>query len=173
MNHNFNLAEKIFNLNQEQINALNEEVMNFEYTDKEIYLRGISCLLPNDENEKLTTLFYRLKAFFEIGFLFELNKKNNRWDLKQNFMFNKTNEIKPTHQGSINLPSLQLFKPYISSKQNFLKALGFNSLLPLNLNSILIKTSESTAMILMTKQADPWLKIKLESILKELQNGLL
>ncbi|MCK6597308.1 MAG: hypothetical protein L6Q37_03005 [Bdellovibrionaceae bacterium] len=173
MNHNFNLAEKIFNLNQEQIKTLNEEVMNFEYPDKEIYLRGISCLLPNGENEKLTTIFYRLKVFFEIGFLFELNKKTELWDLKHNFIFDKTNEVKTNHQGSINLPSLQLFKPYTSSKQNFLKSLGFSSLLSLNLSSILIKTSETTAMVLMTKQADPWLRIKMESIVKELQNGLL
>ncbi len=142
--------------------------LQLRYTPVDDYtlLENISYLathLPSSfDNWNL--FFTRLIPFFEIGFLFNESK------LKNQFLYGKSLDCtKKITQ--LKLPKSDLFQILKTSPKAFLQKLNLSSVLyPEKMTCFYVRVDENISLILITTKAEPWLKLKMDSLQKALIN---
>lgn len=109
--------------------------------------------------EKQWEIFFsRLTAFFEMGLLIEGN------DIQKMFFYGQ-NIDKKLPKIHFKLPKAPLFNILKTRASLFLRKIGFNHLPDAaKMVCLLIRVEENRYIVLMTKQAEPWLQLRCESL---------
>lgn len=171
MSKSARIIDQIFDIHQETKNSVLKEKSNFSYLDTETQIKGLSWYLPENEDERTRQMFFRLKEYFEVGFYFKsLNK--DLWSIEKGFIFNKFVQSEDIKNNLVQLPEFMTFKVYKNSTGKILKLLGLEALEDDDFTTVIYKVDPETVYCFLTKQADPWLSLRLEKILKEIRNGL-
>lgn len=136
-----------------------EKNLTFEVENDHTLLEKINF----ENGPRLWPLFLsRLTAFFEIGFLIENQKINHL------FYFGDYVE-RPLPPVKIKLPVSPLFNILKTNGQQFLPKLGFKKIKKVaEYSCLLIRVDQNSYIILATKQAQPWLQLRCESLQKAL-----
>lgn len=115
--------------------------------------------------EKQWELFFsRLTAFFEVGFLI------NRNEIQQMFFYGNNIE-KKLPKIHFRLPASPLFNILKTRATLFLNKIGFTHLPDAQkMVCLLIRIEENRYIVLVTKQAEPWLQLRCESFKRALTN---
>lgn len=182
MERTVKIIDQIFDIKQETMNSFQDEKNSFSYLDNEGQIRGLSWFLPTQEKEKINYLFLRLSEYFEIGLLLvstsatsnlqtSRNLENIYWHLEKSFIFKKIIAHDEINTKQIKLPHFDDFKIY-KIKGSPLDKLGLNLLVDSDFTTIFYKVNQNTLFSFITKQAEPWLSLRLEKIIKEIRNGL-
>ncbi|MCB0369140.1 MAG: hypothetical protein KDD45_06710 [Bdellovibrionales bacterium] len=175
MSKTIKMIDHIFDVKQETKNLIQQEKNSFSFLDNDCHIKGLSWYLPENSNDKEDSLFFRLKDYFEIGFKFKVLKNETKeplWKVEKAFIFKKEFKGIEISSNLLNFPELVLFKVYKNSYGSLLNALNLDHIDDAGYTSILYKTDQDTILCFQTKQADPWLSLRLEKILKEVRNGL-
>lgn len=171
MSKSARIIDQIFDIHQETKNSVLKEKNNFSYLDAEAQIKGLSWYLPESESERTRQMFFRLKEYFEVGFYFKkLNK--DLWSIENGFVFNKFAQSEDIKNNLVQLPDFMTFKVYKNNTGQILKLLGLEALEDKDFTTVIYKVDHETTYCFLTKQADPWLSLRLEKILKEIRNGL-
>lgn len=102
--------------------------------------------------------FSRLTAFFEVGLLIEKN------EIQKMFFYGQTID-KKLPKIHFKLPDSPLFNILKTRALLFLRKIGFNHLPDAaKMVCLLIRVEENRYIVLMTKQAEPWLQLRCESL---------
>lgn len=182
MDRTVKIIDQIFDIKQETMNSFQDEKNSFSYLNNEGQIRGLSWFLPTQEKEKINYLFLRLSEYFEIGLLLasssatsnshiSRNSGNIFWQLEKSFIFKKIIDQNEINTKQIILPHFEDFKIY-KKKGSPLDKLGLNILVDSDFTTIFYKVNQNSLFCFITKQAEPWLSLRLEKIMKELRNGL-
>lgn len=167
------VIDQLFDLNQESKKIIFQEQAAFSYLSSEAEIKGISWYLPEPEGERKIQLFNRLKSYFEIGFFLTQDKNHHQtWHLEQGFILHRLISASDFKKRNIELPHFNTFKVYKSKNTKILKNLGLDLLEDNHYTTIIYKIDSNTIFCFLTKQANPWLGLRLELILKEIHNGL-
>lgn len=146
-----------------------ETQQNFQITDNNHMLENLSYIFSNEINrDNLSNLFSQLSSYFEIGFLMHKKENPNLYIAKEAFAFAKKIEsienIKP-----IKLPTPEIYKILSSKAHMFLKHYDMGELdSSEKMISYLIPISETHAIVIVTQTAEPWARLKIESLHKTL-----
>lgn len=197
MSRTLRIIDQIFDIKQETKNTVQQEKNIFSYLNNESQIKGLSWFLPDNDQDKAHQLFLRLTEYFEIGLLLcntkstfsnnntgvirkkvqaiqQDNSKENSsfWQLNKAFIFKKHVSSSELKTNLIKLPTFDLFKTYKNKTGSILNALGLDYLDDSDFTTVIYRVDENTIYCFLTKQADPWLSLRLEKILKEIRNGL-
>lgn len=172
MSKSSRIIDQIFDIHQETKNSVQKEKSNFSYVNSESLIKGLSWYLPDSESERSKQLFFRLKDYFEVGFYFK-HQKTDIWSIENGFILNKMIQSGDVKNHLVQLPEFQTFKVYKNSSGKILKLLGLEALEDNDFTTVIYKVDSETIFCFLTKQADPWLSLRLEKILKEIRNGLI
>lgn len=108
--------------------------------------------------------FSRLTAFFEMGLLIEGT------EIQKMFFYGQNIE-KKLPKIHFRLPASPLFNILKTRASLFLTKIGFNHLPDAaKMVCLLIRVEENRYIVLMTKQAEPWLQLRCESLKKAITN---
>lgn len=193
MSRTLKIIDQIFDIKQETKNTVQQEKNIFSYLNNESQIKGLSWFLPDSDQDKAQQLFLRLTEYFEIGLLLcnakstfsnsdpghvgkktpaIPNENSNLWKLNKSFIFKKHVSSSELKANLIKLPTFDLFKTYKNKTGSILNALGLDYLDDSDFTTVIYRVDENTIYCFLTKQADPWLSLRLEKILKEIRNGL-
>ncbi|MFN3453597.1 MAG: hypothetical protein ACK41T_01460 [Pseudobdellovibrio sp.] len=144
----------------------NHEILEkiiFDYQDSQ----------KQNQREKQWEIFFsRLTAFFEIGFLIKQakNEKTNFTETQIQKMFYYGENIeKKLPRLKFNLPQSPLFNILKTTGKPFLAKMGLGKLPQVeNMTCLLIRLDQNTYVALLTPLANPWLKLRCESLHKAL-----
>lgn len=140
--------------------------LRFETVENDKLLENISYLATSMKTaeENWNIFFTRLIPFFEIGFFFTNSTVTNQ------FLYGKT--IQRDHKKlNLQLPKSDLFQILrTDSKSLFMKLQISNILQSDKMNSFYVRVDENIGFILATTKAEPWLKLKMDSLQKALIN---
>lgn len=148
---------------------LTETQKNFQIVDNNHVLENLSFVFSNEINrDNLSNLFSQLSSYFEIGFLMHKKEKPNLYVVNEAFIFSKKIEsienLKP-----IKLPTPKIYKILSSKACLFLKHYNMGHLDSCDkMTSYLIPVSETYTIVMITQTAEPWAKLKIESLNKTL-----
>ncbi len=163
-----NLFEQsnIENVNLTQTISLNRLQLCYEPLDNDSLMENISYLATHLKSniENWNIFFTRLIPFFEIGFLFSNSSLQNQFLYgKQINCKNKSTELK--------LPQSNLFQILKTDPKSFFIKLGLSHILqPEKMNCFYVRVDDHIGFILATSKAEPWLKLKMDSLQKALIN---
>lgn len=154
--------EKIFESNNQDLNLI-ESSQNFELNPDNSYLENLSYVYNNTvEKNNLPSLFSQLSPYFEIGFLLE--KQDRSHTTTHMFAYGNLIDLKKKST-TLSLPNSTVFTVLKTSAPAILKKMNMNFLNPQNkLNAFVISVSPQYSFLVFTKLADPWLKLRLESL---------
>lgn len=111
-----------------------------------------------DGEKQWEILFSRLTPFFEMGLLIE-------GDEIQKMFFYGHNIEKKLPKIHFKLPESPLFNILKTRASLFLRKIGFNHLPDAaKMVCLLIRVEKNRYIVLMTKQAEPWLQLRCESL---------
>lgn len=149
--------------------ALEEIKKAFVPSDDNKQIENLSYVFFNPVKKKeIPLLFSQLSSFFEMGFLFE-KSYSGKYHATQMFAYSfqmKKLDSLPLMQ----LPQPELFKVLQTNSANFLKKLNISEYDQNNrLGAFLLRISQTETLVLFSRLADPWAKVRLES----LQNALM
>ncbi len=123
------------------------------------YIFNQSVDLENVEN-----FLVQLSLHFEGVFLFEQTLIKKNYQLKNAHLFNQL-LARQSHWPVLTWPNFQLYKVYKTMAFNLLKKIHLAEAFPENkATTFLIKLSETTVVILITTQAEPWARIKITEL---------
>lgn len=118
--------------------------------------------------KEIPLLFSQLSSFFEIGFLFE-KSYSGKYHAMQMFAYSYQMK-KLDGLPLIQLPQPDLFKVLQTNSKSFLSKLKLSDYDESHrLGAFLICISQSETLVLLSRLADPWAKVRLEA----LQNSLM
>ena len=140
---------------------------NFQIINNNKMLENLSYIFSNEINHNnLSNLFTQLSSYFEIGFLLQKNDNSNYYYVKEAFIFAK--KINPIEISKpIKLPPAELYKILSTNACSILNHFGLSRLdTSAKMISYLIPIAENFTIVVLTKTAEPWAKLKLESLQK-------
>ena len=145
---------------EEHFDAINfPHIPEFQIESNQSLLEQIQ-FSPGDKQWEI--FFSRLTAFFEFGMLIEKNEIQKMFYYGQNI----DKKLPKIH---FKLPNAPLFNILKTRAPLFLRKLGFNHLPDAaKMACLLIRVEENRYIVLMTKQAEPWLQLRCESLNKAL-----
>ena len=119
-------------------------------------------ILFNDGDKQWEIFFSRLTVFFEMGLLIEGS------EIQKMFFYGQNIE-KKLPKIHFRLPASPYFNILKTRASLFLRKIGFNHLPDAaKMVCLLIRLEENRYIVLMTKQAEPWLQLRCESLKKAL-----
>jgi hypothetical protein len=166
---------KKLNTQIEKLFDQSNQAMGFEELKKKFLLSennseidNLSYIFTKHVNKQdLQLLFTQLSSFFEVGFLFE-KSGSPVYQAVQVFAFSKQMQNLDGLK-LITLPQPEIFKILSTDSKSFLNFFKLSELDRENkFESFLIRLSERHSIVLMSSLAEPWLKIRLESLQKAL-----
>jgi len=133
-------------------------------------LENLSYIFTGEINpEKLSNLFSQLSAYFEVGFLLQLNQHSRKFHLKDLFGYSKKMSL-PENSRAIRLPKTELFRILNTKARPFLNHFEMGHFDPNNkMTAYLIPISLTYTIIVVSQDAEPWARLKIEA----LQNTLM
>lgn len=140
--------------------------LRYEPIENDKLLENISYLATNlnTAEENWNIFFTRLIPFFEIGFFFANGLVKNQ------FLYGKTIPCE-NKTLKLQLPKSDLFQILKTDpKSLFIKLQISNILQSEKMNSFYVRVDENMGFILATTKAEPWLKLKMDSLQKALIN---
>ncbi len=140
--------------------------LRYEPIDNDKLLENISYLATNmnTTEENWNIFFSRLIPFFEIGFFF------SNGTVKDQFLYGKSINCK-NKSLKLKLPKSDLFQILKTDpKSLFIKLQISNILQSEKMNGFYIRIDNDMGFILATPKAEPWLKLKMDSLQKALIN---
>lgn len=145
---------------EEHFDAINfPHTPDFQIESNQLLLEQIQFAAGEKQWE---IFFSRLTVFFEMGLLVEGN------DIQKMFYFGQTVD-KKLPKIHFKLPKSPLFNILKTRAPLFLRRIGFNHLPDAaKMVCLLIRIEENRYIVLMTKQAEPWLQLRCESLKKAL-----
>lgn len=145
---------------EEHFDAINfPQISDFQIEPNQLLLEQMQFA---DGDQQWFIFFSRLTAFFEFGMLIENN------DIQKMFYYGQ-NIDKKLPKIHFKLPKSPLFNILKTKAPLFLRKLGFNHLPDAaKMACLLIRVEENRYIVLMTKQAEPWLQLRCESLNKAL-----
>lgn len=154
---------------KQQAHSLDEIRKAFIPSEDNHQIENLSYVFSKPVQKKeLPLLFSHLSSFFEIGFLFE-KSYSGKYHAMQMFAYSyqmKKLDGLPLMQ----LPQPDLFKVLQTNSKNFLAKLKLSDYDETErLGAFLIRISQTETLVLLSSLADPWAKVRLES----LQNALM
>ena len=150
---------------EEHFDALNfPHTPDFQIESNQILLEQIQFSAGDKQWE---IFFSRLTAFFEFGMLID-NSAAANGEIQKMFFYGQ-NIDKKLPKIHFKLPKSPLFNILKTRAPLFLRKLGFNHLPDAaKMACLLIRVEENRYIVLMTKQAEPWLQLRCESLNKAL-----
>ncbi len=160
------LEEKIESLLVMDLDAQPEPTSTsyFEPSHDVKLIKTLSREVPEDFEDRTIIIFSRLSMYFEIGILFE--RESNFWRAQAFFENGRlkglTNEGL-TIKGGPDISPLQIVK---APAMPFLKQLRMTKKIVKaeDLTAFLIRPHNDVSFILMTRLAEPWLKVHIDEI---------
>lgn len=140
--------------------------LRYESVENDKLLENISYLATNmsTAEENWNIFFTRLIPFFEIGFFFDNGLMKNQ------FLYGKTIPCE-NKTLKLQLPKSDLFQILKTDpKSLFIKLQISNILQSDKMNSFYVRVDQNIGFILATTKAEPWLKLKMDSLQKALIN---
>lgn len=166
--------ENLFDQNSHGIRIIHEAPKmpknEFQTESSVRALENLSYIFTGEVNsEKLTNLFSQLSAYFELGFLLQFNQSSRKFHLKDLFSFSKKMSL-PENSRAIRLPKSELFKILKTQARPFLGHFEMGHFDPNEkMTAYLIPISTTYTIVLISPDAEPWAKLKIEA----LQNTLM
>lgn len=135
---------------------------NFEPVDNHLVLENLSYVFSEDVNSgNLANLYSQLCAHFEIGYLAARGKQ-------QLTMFGKAWPISEKAE-ILKLPVTPIFKIFKSDATGFLTHFALLEIDPdKKMYSYMVRIAEGHYFVFLTAIAEPWARIKIESLQKTL-----
>ena len=145
---------------EEHFDAINfPPISDFQIEPNQLLLEQMQFTIGDQQWQ---IFFSRLTAFFEFGMLIENN------DIQKMFYYGQ-NIDKKLPKICFKLPRPPLFNILKTKASLFLRKLGFNHLPDAEkMACLLIRVEQNRYIVLMTKQAEPWLQLRCESLNKAL-----
>lgn len=162
--------EKLFDQNSAPsvtVQTLPDVQNGFQIVNNNQMLENLSYIFSNEiDHISLSHLFSQLSSYFEIGFLLRKREEPNLYIVKDAFFFSKkiieVKSFKP-----IKLPTPALFAILITKGAAFLNHFGMSKAdSGKKMISYLIPISENYTVVVITPTAEPWAKLKVESLQK-------
>lgn len=158
--------EKIFDSTHQDLTLL-ESRQTFELSADNSLLENLSYVHSFQlSKNSIHSVFTQLSSFFEIGFLFE--KQNKIASAVDAFAYGQPIDL--THKALLlRLPVCSLFHIVKTPASAILKKLNYAFLNPQKkMNSFIISVSPTYSILIATEMAEPWLRLRLESLQKTL-----
>lgn len=154
---------------KQQAHSLDEIRKAFIPAEDNHQIENLSYVFSKPVHKKeMPLLFSQLSSFFEIGFLFE-KSYSGKYHAMQMFAYSYQMK-KLDGLPLIQLPQPDLFKVLQTNSKNFLAKLKLSDYDETErLGAFLIRISQTETLVLLSSLADPWAKVRLES----LQNALM
>ncbi len=149
--------------------SLRDTKNNFELINNNELLENLSYVFSEDvTQENLPQLFMQLSSYFEIGFLFKTNPDRPIYKVCHAFVFGKkVNSTENLKQ--IQLPKSNYFNILKSDSFCFLKHFKMEMFdHDKKMNCYLMAINPNYCLVLLTQTAEPWAKLKIESLQKTL-----
>ena len=152
-----------------QEHLITEARHKFEITDNLAHLENLSYVFNFEvKDEDIENLFSQISCYFEINFLL-YKQSNKKYKPRASVLYGKkinTIESWPI----VSLPQVPIFKVYKTNAHQLLKKFFLQELDPQNkMFCYLLKLSEECVLVLATQTAEPWAKLRIET----LQNTLM
>ncbi len=157
--------EKIFDTNTQDLTLL-ENQQSFKLNLENHYLENLSYIHSVSQPVDITNVFSQLSSFFELGFLFERQKNN--FAAIQGFAFGQSLSL-IDKKIFMNFPEMKLYTIFKTGALSILKKMNY-SFINKNkkMNAFVIPVSHQYSILVFTELAEPWLKLRLESLQKTL-----
>lgn len=128
-------------------------------------LENLSYIFTGEINrEKLVNLFSQLSAYFEVGFLMQLNPHSHKFHLKDIFGYSKKMAL-PENSRAIRLPKSELFRILKTKARPFLNHFEMAHFDPNEkMTAYLIPISRTYTIVLISPDAEPWARLKIEAL---------
>lgn len=166
------LSSKLENLFDHDANislALEASVIEaqkqFTPTENTAHLQNLSYIYNSEVNTaNIQSLFTQLACYFEMNFLLIRADTKQKHKTIHATLFGK--EINNTDSWpAVNLPDISLFTVYKTPAQSFLKKFHLNELdTDKKMFAYLLALTPNCTLILVSKQAEPWSKIRIETL---------
>ena len=166
--------ENLFDQNPQGLRIVHEAPkmpkIEFQTEGSVCALENLSYIFSGEITpEKLTNLFSQLSAYFEVGFLLQLNNHSRKFHLKDIFGYSKKMAL-PENSRAIRLPKSELFRILKTGARPFLNHFEMGHFDPNHkMTAYLIPISLTYTFVLVSQDAEPWAKLKIEA----LQNTLM
>ncbi len=152
-----------FNLAQEP--SVVEARKNFVLTENISHLKNLSYIYNGEINsQSIESLFAQLACFFEVNILATKSTQNNKFKICLTTLFGKKiNNLEGWP--SLSLPPGKLYSVYRTGGYALLKKLGLQDLdADKKMTAFLLPLTPNCTLILVTKVAEPWSRIKIETL---------
>lgn len=128
-------------------------------------LENLSYVFSNDIDAKnLSNLFSQLSSYFEIGLLLQRNSGTEKHRLKDIFAYSKK-VIVPETTKPIQLPEVTIYRTLKTRARSFLTVFGLAHYdRHDNMNAYVIAISESHTIVVVTPIAEPWARLRVETL---------
>lgn len=157
--------EKIFETNTQDLTLL-ESQQSFELNSENHSLENLSYIHCQTDQVNIVRIFSQLSSFFELGFLFE--KKKDIFSATQGFAFGQVLNLGEKNI-LIKFPKMDLYSLFKTNASAILKKMNYGFLnKSKKMNAFVIKISSQHSVLVFTELAEPWLKVRLESLQKTL-----
>ena len=157
--------EKAFNVNTQDLSLL-ESQQTFQLNFENHSLENLSYIHSRISQQNITNVFSQLASFFEMGFLLEKQKRN--FAAVQGFAFGQTLKLDEKNI-FLNLPKTQLYNVVRTSAPSILKKINYDFLNhSQKMNAFVITISAQHSLLVFSQLAEPWMKLRLESLQKTL-----
>ena len=146
--------------------TLDKLQLKYESIDNDNLLENISYMATSmgSSFENWNLFFTRLIPFFEIGFLFSDSS------LKNQFLYGKEINCK-NKSVPLKMPKSNLFQILKTDPKSFLIKFGLSHILYTEkMSCFYVRVDENIGLTIITTKAEPWLKLKMDSLQKALIN---
>lgn len=158
--------EKMFETTNQDLTLI-ENAQSFELNPDNVYLENLSYVYTSVvEKNNIESVFSQLSPFFELGFLLE--KQKNAYTPIHGFAYG--NPISIAEKNIIlKLPKTDVFVIVRAAANALLKKMGYEFLnQDKKMSVFIVGISPTYSILVATKIAEPWLKVRLESLQKTL-----
>ena len=157
--------EKIFESSTQDLTLL-ESQKTFELNLENHSLENLSYIHSQPDQINIVRIFSQLSSFFELGFLFQ--KQKNTFAAIQGFAFSQNINLGEKNI-LINFPEIDLYSLFKTNASGILKKMNYGFINEnKKMNAFVIKVSHQYSILVFTELAEPWLKLRLESLQKTL-----
>ncbi len=165
------LFDPIFETNKEQQSAFNSRFNNFYENESFLWTTRTFSYLPDAESLKIQALYGKLIPLFECTGLVHIHGRDMRL-LKKDILNQKQDLSRQETKIDIsNSPYFQWVRLSSEAKKNELLISEFTPSDPEKYRVFVFRIHPDYALLVATVQADPWLKIKLDALSKQITLG--
>ncbi|MBC7466117.1 MAG: hypothetical protein H7256_08995 [Bdellovibrio sp.] len=158
--------EKMFESTNQDLTLI-ESSQTFELNPDNVYLENLSYIYTSAvEKNNIQAVFTQLSPFFELGFLLE--KQKNVYTPTHAFAYGNISNI-ADKKILLKLPRTDVFVVVRAAASAILKKVNYDFLnRDKKMSAFVVAISPNYSILVATKIAEPWLKLRLESLQKTL-----